>query len=232
MVEYGIIYRKGYFTKDRGIDMNEKIYTIKEVATALDIEAYVLRYYEKELDLHIHRNAQGHRIYTEKDIVILQQIKELREQGLELKGIRNVIHTLDEEGIESLSQVSATAIKGVSAPSKDIDITDKEDLRVKQFSLIIKEMLKQTLVEYGEENKNQLKQEISEEVHMMVNNRIMELEAMQQLKDEEYYKKMDETMREMQMMRKQMAELEKIEAKPSLWKKLFKGKPVEIEKSM
>lgn len=232
MVEYGIIYRKSYFTNDRGIEMNEKIYTIKEVATALDIEAYVLRYYEKELELQIHRNAQGHRVYTQKDIVILQQIKELREQGLELKGIRNVIHTLDEEGIESLSQVSATAIKGVHTPSTDIDITDKEDLRVKQFSLIIKEMLKQTLVEYGEENKYQLKQELSEEINTMVNKKIMELEAIQQLKDEEYYKKIDETMREMQMMRRQMAELEQVGPKPSLWKKIFKGKTGEIEKSM
>lgn len=232
MVEYGIIYRKSHFTNDRGIEMNEKIYTIKEVATALDIEAYVLRYYEKELELQIHRNAQGHRIYTQKDIVILQQIKELREQGLELKGIRNIIHTLDEEGIESLSQVSATAIKGVHTPNRDIDITDKEDLKVKQFSLIIKEMLKQTLVEYGEENKYQLKQELSQEINTMVNEKIMELEAMQQIKDEEYYKKIDETMREMQMMRRQMAELEQVGQKPSLWKKIFKGKTEEIEKSM
>lgn len=215
--------------------MNEKIYTIKEVATILDIEAYVLRYYEKELELQIHRNTQGHRVYTQKDIVILQQIKDLREQGLELKGIRNVIHTLNEEGIESLSQVSATTIKGVQAPNTDvdIDITDKDDQKVKQFSLIIKEMLKQTLVEYGEENKTQLKQELSQEMDVMMTKKIMELEAIQQLKDDEYYKKIDETMREMQVMRKQMADLEQIGQKTSLWKKLFKNKINGIEeKSM
>ncbi|MEF9959761.1 MAG: helix-turn-helix domain-containing protein [Niameybacter sp.] len=215
--------------------MNEKMYTIKEVATALDIEAYVLRYYEKELDLQIHRNAQGHRIYTQKDMVILHQIKELREQGLELKGIRNVIHNLEEEGIESLAQVGATSIKGIPTLNAevDIDITDKDDQKVKQFSLIIKEMLKQTLVEYGEENKTQLKEEISQEMDIMMNQKIMELEAIQQLKDEEYYKKIDETMREMQVMRKQMAELEQIGQKTSLWKKIFKSKSQEIEeKSM
>lgn len=219
--------------------MNEKIYTIKEVATILDIEAYVLRYYEKELDLQIHRNPQGHRIYTQKDIVVLQQIKELREQGLELKGIRNVIHTLDEEGIESLSQVSATSIKGITHPHPttvadiDIDITDKDDQKVKQFSLIIKEMLKQTLVEYGEENKIQLKNELSQEMDIMMSKKIMELEEAQQLKDEEYYKRIDETMREMQVMRKQLADLEQVGQKTSVWKKIFKGKSPGIEeKSM
>ena len=185
--------------------MNEKVYTIKEVATILDIEAYVLRYYEKELELQIHRNSQGHRIYTQKDITILQQIKELREQGLELKGIRNVIHTLDQEGLESLTQVSATNAKVIPLVGEDIDIGDKDDQKVKQFTMIIKEMLKQTLVEYGEENKRQLHEELTQEMDIMMDKKLSELEVSQQQKNEEYYKKMDETMREMQKMRKEIA---------------------------
>lgn len=215
--------------------MNEKIYTIKEVATILDIEAYVLRYYEKELELQIHRNSQGHRIYSEKDIVVLQQIKELREQGLELKGIRNVIHTLEQEGIESLTQVSATTPKGVQVANIDIDISDKEDQKVKQFTMIIKEMLKQTLVEYGEESKVQLHKELSQEMNIMMDKKILELEVSQEQKNEEYYKKMDETMREMQKIRKDLADLEQSSQKSSIWKKIFKekNKPVETtEKSM
>ena len=204
--------------------MNEKVYTIKEVATILDIEAYVLRYYEKELELQIHRNSQGHRIYTQKDITILQQIKELREQGLELKGIRNVIHTLDQEGLESLTQVSATNAKVIPLVGEDIDIGDKDDQKVKQFTMIIKEMLKQTLVEYGEENKRQLHEELTQEMDIMMDKKLSELEVSQQQKNEEYYKKMDETMREMQKMRKEIALLEQNTQKPSLWKKLFKDK--------
>ena len=198
--------------------MNEKVYTIKEVATILDIEAYVLRYYEKELELQIHRNSQGHRIYTQKDITILQQIKELREQGLELKGIRNVIHTLDQEGLESLTQVSATNAKVIPLVGEDIDIGDKDDQKVKQFTMIIKEMLKQTLVEYGEENKRQLHEELTQEMDIMMDKKLSELEVSQQQKNEEYYKKMDETMREMQKMRKEIALLEQNTQKPSLWK--------------
>ena len=210
--------------------MNEKVYTIKEVATILDIEAYVLRYYEKELELQIHRNSQGHRIYTQKDITILQQIKELREQGLELKGIRNVIHTLDQEGLESLTQVSATNAKVIPLVGEDIDIGDKDDQKVKQFTMIIKEMLKQTLVEYGEENKRQLHEELTQEMDIMMDKKLSELEVSQQQKNEEYYKKMDETMREMQKMRKEIALLEQNTQKPSLWKKLFKDKNKTEEK--
>lgn len=205
--------------------MNEKVYTIKEVATILDIEAYVLRYYEKELELQIHRNSQGHRIYTQKDIAVLQQIKDLREQGLELKGIRNVIHTLDQEGLESLTQVTATTSKVIPLVTDDIDIGDKDDQKVKQFTMIIKEMLKQTLVEFGEESKKQLHEELTNEMDIMMNKKLLELEVTQQQKNEEYYKKMDETMREMQKIRKEIAQLEQQNVqKPSLWKKLFKEK--------
>lgn len=236
MEKYGIIKKKGFIQKIGGKSVNEKVYTIKEVATILDIEAYVLRYYEKELELQIHRNSQGHRIYTQKDITTLQQIKELREQGLELKGIRNVIHTLDHEELESLTQVSATNTKVVPIVEDDIDIGDKDDQKVKQFTMIIKEMLKQTLVEYSEEKKRQLHEELTEEMDQIIDKKLSELELTQKQKDEEYYKKMDETMREMQKMRKEIALLEQsTQQKPSLWKKLFRDKnKVEVieEKSM
>ena len=62
MVKYGTIQKRKYFTKDRGVVMGEKTYSMKEVTGMLDIESYVLRYYEKELKLDIHRNSQvgGH----------------------------------------------------------------------------------------------------------------------------------------------------------------------------
>lgn len=67
------------------------IYYISEAAKKVQVEAHVLRYWEDELQLAIKRNEMGHRCYTAGDIEQLQQIKLLKEQGLQLKAIRTVL---------------------------------------------------------------------------------------------------------------------------------------------
>lgn len=213
--------------------MNEKTFTVKDVSEILDIESYVLRYYEKELNLNINRNNQGHRIYGEADIEQFRRIKELREQGLQLKAIEGLLPQLDEVSVESLVQMGATSHKIVRERNtkESIDIADIDDIKVKQFSIMMKEMLKQALNEYNGDTKEQIKQELTEKVNIMVNKKLTELEVAQKEKDETYYKKIDETMREMQRIRQNMAELEGMgqKEKISLWKKLFKAKEKDIK---
>lgn len=67
------------------------IYYISEAAKKVQVEAHVLRYWEDELQLVIKRNEMGHRCYSREDIERLQQIKLLKEQGLQLKAIRTVL---------------------------------------------------------------------------------------------------------------------------------------------
>ena len=57
----------------------------------MQVESHVLRYWEDELELPIMRNEMGHRYYTEQDIKQLQEIKQLKEQGLQLKAIRTIL---------------------------------------------------------------------------------------------------------------------------------------------
>lgn len=72
--------------------MEEKtIYYISEAAKKVQVESHVLRYWEEELQLPIKRNEMGHRYYTEQNIRQLQEIKSLKEQGLQLKAIRTVL---------------------------------------------------------------------------------------------------------------------------------------------
>ena len=45
----------------------------------------------------------GHRFYTEEDIKLFQRIKDLKDQGLQLKAIRNLLaREREQEGQESL----------------------------------------------------------------------------------------------------------------------------------
>ena len=74
------------------------IYYISEAAKKVQVESHVLRYWEEELQLPIKRNEMGHRYYTEQNIKQLQEIKLLKEQGLQLKAIRTILLKTPESG--------------------------------------------------------------------------------------------------------------------------------------
>ena len=71
--------------------MNDTVYYISEASKKVEVEPHVLRYWEDELKLPIERNEMGHRCYSEKDIETLCRIRQLKEQGLQLKAIRMVL---------------------------------------------------------------------------------------------------------------------------------------------
>ena len=74
--------------------MEEKRYLISDAAKTAQVEPHVLRYWEEELKLPIQRTELGHRYYTEEDIQTFQNIKELKERGLQLKAIKVLLPEL------------------------------------------------------------------------------------------------------------------------------------------
>ncbi len=48
---------------------------------------------------NIPRNEMGHRYYTKENIAEFQRIKELKEQGYQLKAIRMIVHNGPIEGL-------------------------------------------------------------------------------------------------------------------------------------
>lgn len=84
---------------------DKTIYYISEAAKKVQVENHVLRYWEEELQLPIKRNEMGHRYYTEQDVRQLQEIKRLKEQGLQLKAIRTVLFKIPAmSGFEKVNQ--------------------------------------------------------------------------------------------------------------------------------
>lgn len=65
-------------------------YSISEVSKITGLEAYVLRYWEKEFDvLRPKKNRGGNRTYTQKDIDIINSINYLRKkEKLTIEGAR------------------------------------------------------------------------------------------------------------------------------------------------
>jgi DNA-binding transcriptional MerR regulator len=84
------------------------------------VEPHVLRYWEDELKLPIKRNEMGHRYYTGQDIKQLQEIKSLKEQGLQLKAIRTILPRV-EDGVEQ--PIMDRAQRYIVTMSKDKHIT-------------------------------------------------------------------------------------------------------------
>lgn len=211
--------------------LHEKdLLTVKDVAEMLETEPYVLRFYEKELNLTIERNNKGHRVYSMEDVEMFKKIQDMREQGLQLKAIEGIVHASNEEVRETYEQLTTIQIAPVTAlkrsESLDVDITDMEDDKVKQFSVMMKEMFMQALVEYSDQSKWELKETIKKEVDVAIEEKITEFKTLQATKDEEYYKKLDEAMREVQKIRKEMS-LDKGDSKKeksSFWNKFFKEK--------
>lgn len=78
----------------------EKVrYMISDAASIVNVESHVLRYWEDELELDIPRNEMGHRYYTKENIQEFQRIKELKEQGYQLKAIRMIVHSDALDGL-------------------------------------------------------------------------------------------------------------------------------------
>ncbi len=163
--------------------MGEVHYMISEAAKRVNVEAHVLRYWEEELGLTIGRTEMGHRYYTEEDVQLFNCIKELKEQGMLLKDLKNLIPDILR------AKEKAKAKKELS---KESDVpTETQVLTPLQKALL--------------ENNKLLQESISQAVSKAV---VTEMDFLLQAKErqeEERYQKLDCLIRQQQTMRKESA---------------------------
>ena len=94
--------------------MEERRYQVQEAVRLIGVESHVLRYWEEELGITVGRTKQGYRLYSEENIRLFRQVKELKEQGIGLKAIRLLLGGTADGGrtgrdrlMESLTQTGA-----------------------------------------------------------------------------------------------------------------------------
>lgn len=205
--------------------MQDKVYSITEASELLNLENHTLRYYEDELKLDIPRNSLGHRYYREYDIRVFKDIITLKEQGLQLKAIKkNIQSYYDSEGIEDWDEASESYMEASTAlDSKPIlDITDTSNDKVEQFRLMMKETFVQAIYENEVELKSELNHHIKYKIEEDMKGEIERIESIYEEKDKERYKKLDETMREMQELRREINDIkEDKKEKKSFFTKIF-----------
>ncbi len=77
----------------KDLSIKKLYYSISEVSKITEVEQYVLRYWETEFEqLKPQKNRAGNRIYTNKDIKLILQIKNLlRDQKYTIEGAKNIL---------------------------------------------------------------------------------------------------------------------------------------------
>ncbi len=114
------------------IGIKKLYYSISEVSKITGLEQYVLRYWESEFpQLKPAKNRAGNRIYTNKDIQLILQIKKLlREEKYTIEGAKKVLEDFvpePEEG-EQLMLLNVPPKKRIEDEEIRADI-----IEVKQF---------------------------------------------------------------------------------------------------
>lgn len=176
----------------------EKVrYMISDAADMVHVETHVLRYWEEELELTIPRNEMGHRYYTRENIKEFQRIKELKEQGYQLKAIRMILHNgkLDDENLansfpETMDMVLPDDRKSSDLPKKEVQTLTPEE-RMCQFRELMSDIVGQAI----EQNNEQLSQTIGKDVQEMVLKEMNYLMREQDNAQEERYRKLDAAIR-------------------------------------
>lgn len=176
-------------------------YIISDVSKLLGIEPHVLRYWEEELGLEVTRNKLGHRYYDDQDLEILKKIKEFKVKGYQLKAIKIVLENdIKKEKISHENQASNLQ-KMVDQREADLAVYSEalpqNNNKLEQFQDFMKSIIVSTL----KDNNNLLLEDIRTEVK----NNLYEVIDRQEALDEKRYRKLDETIREMQKMRQEAA---------------------------
>lgn len=97
---------------------NKRYYSIGELATAFDLNASTLRFWEKEFDtIKPKKNAKGNRMFTPKDVETLELIHHLlKERGYTIDGAKDYLkkqpkaELSDYELIKKLENIKNTLI--------------------------------------------------------------------------------------------------------------------------
>lgn len=216
--------------------MAEKIYSISEAAAMVEVETHVLRYWEEELDINIKRNDMGHRCYEEKDIKILQRVKNLKDKGIQLKAIKDVVHRmykLLEEGEASgemdtddtvsdlLSDDDQTDKKTIDTIRVSSDVDDDSrivDFKMAQFQNVMDKIVSNSIKDNIKLITQSVSATVSEDVVKQMDVLIREKEE----QEEARYRKLDATIRELQQTRQEIAATEVKSARKGLFRRKHK----------
>lgn len=192
-----------------GSRVEEQKYLISDAARIVEVEAHVLRYWEEELELPIGRTELGHRYYTRENIETFQKVKDLKEKGLQLKAIKTILRGLEkyqtlqkdpeEEKEDSLKDTEAKerenadpkgAEESKKKDTQELQIVQENTEKLKHFENLVEGIVERVVKENNETLEKHIEVTFSREMDYLVH--------MQEQREEERYRKLDESIRQHQ----------------------------------
>ena len=188
--------------------MEEQKYLISDAARIVKVEAHVLRYWEEELELPIGRTELGHRYYTRENIETFQKVKDLKEKGLQLKAIKTILKGLEKyQALHQSGEVHSNPVPEESADAESGKDTEKETVagqentqelqvlqenteKLKHFENLVEGIVERVVKENNETLEKHIEVTFSREMDYLVH--------MQEQREEERYRKLDESIRQHQ----------------------------------
>lgn len=176
-------------------------YQIADAAKKVNVESHVLRYWEEELQLPIERNKQGHRLYTDEDLNRFLYIKELKKEGLQLRAIRTKVHMKDkqpEQGTPAQDKALLQEQAEKHLPecgersAGAVQLEEEKTRKAARLCMMLQQMVVTAVHEENEGLLREIKKGVAETVSKEMNYQF----SMQEQREEEHYKKLDEILRE------------------------------------
>ena len=169
----------------------EKCYTVAETVELTGVKSYVLRYWEDELSLPIRRNELGHRCYTQDDIQLFLNIKELKNRGLQLRAIHDLLPKL-------MKKEESEVI--ITQGQDQIQLLESEDMEKEEK---IKEHYQEEFLENIVNNEKKTDSKILEFQEIL--ERLITQELHVKKEGEERWRTLDAAIRRQQMARREAA---------------------------
>lgn len=141
-------------------------YTLKEVAKKINVPPGTIRQWEKDLMgyIEIPRSKQGARIYTDIEIDLLIEIKELQAKKVNKDGIRTWLDHKFNPEVPPVPTEEENTLNVILDPSVPIPVQETSIDRTEQFFEIMDTYKQNFLRELKEEMKNVVRKEMLEEV--------------------------------------------------------------------
>lgn len=200
--------------------MSETRYMISDTAKKVDVEAHVLRYWEEELEIGISRTELGHRYYTEEDIRLFQKIKELKERGLQLKAIKVLIpelqkrDTMPEQAENAEDHIIVLEEKKHEREhAETLPAIGPDPDKLKQFESIVTGIFRQVIQDNNAELECRITDSVAKEMNLLL--------QMREEREEERFRRLDETIRAYQKNRQLVAAAKEPESNKKKWFHFF-----------
>lgn len=144
-----------------------RAYSINEVSKQINIPTGTIRQWEKDLNglLIIPRTKQGARYYTEKEITLLNKIKEMREQDIS----KGMIRSLLKKHMNIDSEPTSETFEMTTQPSQETSVEPSKELQTDnmlEFNTALETFKENLLTEIKNEmvlSRNELISEIKNE---------------------------------------------------------------------